>query len=360
MTGPEPAGRDAGAGVVVIGGGAVGSFIAALIAGSGGRVTLVGRPGSGARGRAEIVVRAPHGEIRRAGVERTDGTAGLGRPAYAVLAVKMPDLPAAIAACAAWPDVAVVTLENGIGAEELVEAARPDAPLLAGSLTAPIHREADGTLAWRKRRGIALGSVRGDTSSVQVALRDALGAGGLPVAVLHDWRAMKWSKLLTNLVANAVPALLDRDAGAVYADRRLFAVERAQVCEALAVMHALGLSPLRLPGADVRWLALAFEAPAALAHPFMRWVVGGARGGKAPSLLLHLRAGGGPSESPWLNGGVARAGAKAGVPTPVNRALAALMEAAAVDPTAWDRTRDRPATLLAAITHAGITQNGLA
>jgi len=343
-----PAGPKPGAGVVVLGGGAVGSFVAALLARSSERVTLVDRPGT-ARGPAEIVIRAPAGELRRTTMERTDGTTALDRPAYVVLAVKMPDLDAAIAACAAWPDVTLVTLENGIGAEQMVVAARPGAPLLAGSLTAPVDREADGTLAWRKRRGLALGHVQGDTYAVEAAIRRALGQAGLPAAVVGDWQAMKWSKLLTNIVANAVPALLDRDAEAVYADRRLFAVERAAVLEALGVMHALGLSPVRLPGADVRWLAAGYRAPAAFAYPVLRRVVGGARGGKAPSLLLHLRAGGGPSEVAWLNGGVARAGASAGVPAPVNAALAALVESASADPSAWERTRGRPVALLSEI-----------
>lgn len=344
----------------MIGGGAVGSFVAALVASSGGPVTLAGRPGTGGPGPAQIVIRGPDGTLRRVEVGRTAGTAGLDRPTCVVLAVKMPDLPAAIEACAAWPDVPVVTLQNGIGAEEFVAAARPAAPLLAASLTAPVDRDPDGTLAWRKRRGIALSAVRGDTAAVQASLRAAFESGGLPVAVVGDWRAMKWSKLLTNLVANAVPALLDLDAAAVYADRRLYDVEWDQVREALAVMRRLGLSPVRLPGADVRWLALGFRVPAALAAPVLARVVGGARGGKAPSLLLHLRAGGGPSESPWLNGGVARAGAATGVRTPVNRALASLVEAAAADPAAWERTRGRPADLLAAITHATITEAGRA
>ena len=356
MTVPAPAARDTSAGVVVIGGGAVGSFVGSLIAGAGVRVTLVGRPGSDARGPAEIVVRTPDGGIRRARVERSDGTAGLERPAFIVLAVKMPDLPAAIEACGAWPAVAVVTLQNGLGAEELVASARANAPLLAGSLTAPIEREADGTLAWRKRRGIALGRVRGDTAAVEAALRGALDAGGLPVAAVRDWRAMKWSKLLTNIVANVVPALLDREADAVYADRRLFEVERSQVLESLRVMRALGLSPVALPGADVRMLALGFRVPGVIARPVIGRVVAGARGGKSPSLLQHLRAGGGPSESPWLNGGVARAGLESGVPTPVNAALAALMKAAAADAAAWARTRGRPDALLAAVTHGAMTQ----
>ena len=349
MTGSAPTGPDPGAGVVVIGGGAVGSFIAALIARSGRAVVLAGRPGSGRSGSDELAVRTPDGAAWRTRVDRADGTAGLGRPAGVVLAVKMPDLDAAIEACAAWPTTPVVTLQNGIGAEEAVAAARPGAPLLAGSLTAPLGFEADGTLAWRARRGIAFGSVRGDTAAVLAALRDPLDAAGLAVAQVDDWRAMKWSKLLTNLVANAVPALLDSDAASVYADRRLFAVERAAVLETLRVMRALGYAPMRLPGADIRWLAAAFRAPTLFGQPVLRRVVGRARGGKAPSLLLHLRAGGGPSEAPWLNGAVARAGEAAGVPTPVNAALAAMMAAAAASPAARDTTRGRPTALLSTI-----------
>ena len=220
MTSSEPAGPGRDAGVVVIGGGAVGSFVAALLARSGRRVTVSGRPGTGRSGSDELVVRTPGGAVWRARVERAAGTAGLGRPAGVILAVKMPDLGAAIEACEAWPDAPVVTLQNGIGAEEAVAAARPGAPLLAGSLTAPVGIEPDGTLAWRARRGIALGSVKGDTAELRDAIRDALAAGGLAVALVDDWRAMKWSKLLTNLVANAVPALLDCDVASVYADRQ--------------------------------------------------------------------------------------------------------------------------------------------
>jgi len=54
---------------------------------------------------------------------------------------------------------------------------------------------------------------------------------------------MKWSKLLANLIANATGAILDMDPDAIYADRRLFGVERRQLLETLAVMTALGSGP---------------------------------------------------------------------------------------------------------------------
>ncbi len=89
----------------------------------------------------------------------------------------------------------------------------------------------------------------------------------------------------------------------------------------------------RLPGANVPLLAIGVRLPRPLSRAILGRVIGGARGGKSPSLRLHLRGGAsGPSEVAWLNGAVARAGARLGVPTPVNAALAALVEAANVDP----------------------------
>jgi 2-dehydropantoate 2-reductase len=134
------------------------------------------------------------------------------------------------------------------------------------------------------------------------------------------------------------------DPAAIYADRRLFAVERRQLLETLAVMTALGVRPVRLPGAAVPWLARAIRLPAPLGRPILRRIVGGARGGKMPSLRLHLQmAGDDPSieqtEVAWMNGAVARFGRQLGVPTPVNARLAELVEDVAAHPDrrAWLR-----------------------
>lgn len=172
---------------------------------------------------------------------------------------------------------------------------------------------------------------------------------GLRTATLPDARAMKWSKLVANLVGNATSAILDLDPGEVYADRHLFGVERRQLSEALAVMHALGLRPVALPGADIRLLVLAVRAPAGAAWAVLRRVVGGARGGKMPSLRGHIRAGGGPSEARWLNGAVADNGRRAGVPTPVNERLAALVDEVASDDARRAWFAGRPDRLLAEI-----------
>jgi 2-dehydropantoate 2-reductase len=169
---------------------------------------------------------------------------------------------------------------------------------------------------------------------------------------------MKWSKLLTNLIANASGAILDMDAQEIYRDPRLFDIERRQLLEALAVMRGLGYGPVSIPGAPVPWLARCIRLPAPLSRPILGRIVGGARAGKAPSLLLHLRSAppDGPSpeqtEVGWMNGAIVWAGAGVRVPTPVNACLAALVEEVAQDPQRRAWFRRNPGRLVDAVTAA--------
>jgi 2-dehydropantoate 2-reductase len=304
----------------------VGTLLGGLLAAAGHEVTLVdGRVAPDAP--ADLVINRPHGGRARARVARAAHPAELpGPPPDAVLlAVKMFDVRAAIDDLAGWPTVPLVTVQNGIGAEECAAAARPSAAVVAASLTSPVERPSPAEVRWRGRGGIGLAVAAGPAEATARWLAASFGEAGLPARLLADARAMKWSKLLANLVGNALGALTDRDPSQVYGDPILFDIERRQLLEALAVMRAARLPVVALPGADVR-------LPAPLARPLLRRVVAGARGGKQPSLRMHLRSGTGPTEGAWLNGAVARAGGAAGVPTPVNAVLARLLDQVVLDP----------------------------
>jgi 2-dehydropantoate 2-reductase len=145
------------------------------------------------------------------------------------------------------------------------------------------------------------------------------------------------------------------DPRAIYRDPRAFEVERRQLLEVGAVMRALGASPVNLPGAGVRPLLLGARLPAWVGRPLLARGIGGARGGKSPSLRLHVRGGEGlapqpaPTEVGWLNGAVAREAAQRHVATPVNATLAELVEAVASDPERAAWFAGRPDRLLAAV-----------
>jgi 2-dehydropantoate 2-reductase len=284
-------------------------------------------------------------------VRRTTNPSAAGDPDVVILAVKAFDLAGALAAADAWPGVPVLTVQNGVGAEEEAASARTS-PILAGSLTTAVE-PIDGGVRRLRQGGMGIAVVRGDGAAHALAgrLAEAWTSAGLPARVYPDATAMKWSKLLANLVGNATSAILDLDPGDIYADPRGYSIERRQLREAQAVMRTMGHRPVALPGADVRLLLLGMALPEALGRPIVSRVIGGARGGKSPSLRLHVRGGGtGPTEAAWLNGAVATTGDRLGVPAPVNAALATLTDEVARDPdrAAWFAGRlDRLAAAIA-------------
>jgi 2-dehydropantoate 2-reductase len=149
-----------------------------------------------------------------------------------------------------------------------------------------------------------------------------MAAAGLNPEIYANPLDMKWSKLLTNLLTNASSAILDLSPAEIFEDKALFRLEMLQLREALAVMRALDLGVVDLPGTPVRALAFAARRISpSLSRPLMAHAVGRGRGGKMPSLHIDLHSGRGRSEVSWLNGAVLRHGEALGVSTPVNRVL---------------------------------------
>ena len=89
--------------------------------------------------------------------------------------------------------------------------------------------------------------------------------------------------------------------------------------------------------------------PAILLNPVLRRKIAGGRGGKPPSLQLGLAQGNPRSEGEFLYGAVARAGAEAGIDTPVNRALWETLRAITSGTVAWDTYRGQPERLSEAV-----------
>jgi len=341
VTRPTDSGEPTSRRTLIVGAGAVGSFLGALLGSAGHDVTLVRifEPDSS----RPIDLIRPDGTGLKIPVLRVTHTQDAPAPDLILVAVKMPVLRDALTPTLRWPAVPTLTVENGIGAEEIAAELRPGAPILAGSLTAPVRLASEDEIVWMGKGGLGLAAVTPDAEPLLRGLVADFRGAGLRAAQLPDARSMKWSKLLANLPANATGAILDMDADRIYRDRRLFTIERRQLLEAMTVMARLELRPVALPGAPVQWLARGFRLPAWLGRPLLSRAVGGARAGKAPSLRIHVRsaapdgAASEPTEVSWMNGAVARAGTESGIPTPVNSRLAELVEEVATDPErrAW-------------------------
>lgn len=333
--------------MAIVGAGAVGSLLAHALALAGHDVALVTRGHRGPAERRKLVRRDFDGSATEAALTITGAPSMLaGPPDLVIFGVKQFSLPAAVDAWSDWPAIPALTVQNGIGAEELVSSRRPGATLLAGSLTASVGLTDEGVVRRYRRGGLGLAMVQGSDEGLLDRLGDAFRRAGLPTHRFADAASMKWSKLTGNLVANATGALVDLDPGEIYRHPGLFTVESRQLRETFAVMHGLGLRAVALPGADGRWLARLIALPAPIARPILARVVGGARGGKPPSLREHARSGSGMSEVDWLNGAVVRAGSTCAVATPINSALVELMAEVAVNRELSSQLAGNPARVV--------------
>lgn len=217
----------------------------------------------------------------------------------------------------------VICFQNGIGAEARATALF-GARVIAGTLTSPVSQTGPGVIALDKSTG-GLGLAATDIAGREFA-RDcarAISTEYMPAHSYPNAAAMKWSKLMLNIVANASAAIFEMDGGRIYRDPALFKLEMRMVRECLAVMRASGIPVINLPGIKPRTLARAVSLlPDFLLQPLLTARVVSGRGGKRPGLYEDLAQGRSQNEVAWLNGAIAAQGARVGVPTPVNDWLA--------------------------------------
>jgi len=314
--------------LLFFGAGAIGSYIGGSLALAGCDVAYVERPEPAESLRREGLTLALGSQTYRLPLRMVFTSALEALLEYApdlvVFALKSYDTESAIEPLRALAGrlPPAVCLQNGVGNEEALEEVFGPGQVIAGTVTSAVGRGRAGEITLERKRGVGLAAGH----ALSRPLAQAMNRAGLNARLYTKARAMKWSKLLTNLTANASSAILGLAPRAIFSDPRLFRVERGMLRECLRVMRAGGTDAVDLPGTPVKMLAFAVEKlPQALAQPALTRAVGGGRGGKLPSFYLDLHSGRGRTEVEWLNGAVAREGARLGVPTPVNRLLTDLL-----------------------------------
>jgi 2-dehydropantoate 2-reductase len=211
----------------------------------------------------------------------------------------------------------ILCLQNGVDNEPAIASALGVDKVIYGTVTSAVGRLSAGSIVLEKLRGVGVAAGHPLSEKLAAALDSAL----LNARLYPNAADMKWSKMLTNLVANASSAILDMPAGEIFSHPGLFRMEMRMLKEALSVMSAQGIKVTDLPGTPVRALALGTRLPAFISRPLMKKAIGGGRGAKMPSFHIDLHAGRGKSEVDYLNGAVVRASRKLGIPTPVNQTL---------------------------------------
>jgi 2-dehydropantoate 2-reductase len=285
-----------------MGAGAVGCYYGGMLARAGHPVTLVGRPAHvEAMRRAGLRVQTAAFDEYVA-VQASTSVDALAQAEVVLFCVKSADTEPAGRSLMPHlnADATVLSLQNGVDnaprlAEVLGRAVVPAVVYVATEMAGPGHVRHHG------RGELVIGP-----SSASARIAQSFGAADIPVSISDNVAGALWAKLIVNCAFNALSAVSQRPYGEIFAQAGIEAVMRDVVAECLAVARAGGIE---VPG-DM-WQAV---QRIAASMPDQQ------------SSTAQDLARGKVTEIDYLNGYVARVGAAAGVATPANRVLHAMVK----------------------------------
>jgi 2-dehydropantoate 2-reductase len=308
--------------VAVVGAGAVGGLLAALLDRAGHDVEVT------ARGEHLAAIRA-HGIVLDGGfgthlARVTAGETLGGPPELAILATKGQDAEAALRANTGVLDgVPLLVAQNGLGGIRVAGRSLPTSPLVGGLALFATSYLSPGHITVTAALPIVLGGAPGTAPAV-VERFAALLRDVMPVEVVDDLEGAQWTKLLINHV-NALPAITGLSVQQTVEDAGLLRVLAASLRETVRIANRTGIRFAGLsgiPGWIVPWLG---RGPLALAALLPRLLA--KRMGHVPnpgSTLQSIRRGQ-ATEIDFLNGAVVRVAREHGLDAPINAALVDLV-----------------------------------
>ncbi len=213
------------------------------------------------------------------------------------------------AACIVGDHTVVLSLQNGLGHEDILADSVGRNKVLAGKTYVGGVMLAPGHVSVGTRgKATYIGELDGALSERSERIATEFSAAGLKTQVSDNIVGTMWDKLLINVATGAVTGITGLTYGEMYRLADLQACAVAAVAEAMAVARAAGV---RLSMAD----------------PIEAWIKAGAGlPFEFKTSMLQSLEKGSPTEIDFVNGAVVRQGVRFGVPTPVNLALVACMK----------------------------------
>jgi 2-dehydropantoate 2-reductase len=207
----------------------------------------------------------------------------------------------------AGPDTVVLTLQNGLGNEEIIRR-----HFGAGRTAAGVTSQGATFLGPGRIRHAGKGPTHlcmSDGKSARLApLAAALAAAGFETHVETDVAALVWSKLVINVGINALTAITGQTNGRLLDGEDTKSLMADLVAEAVAVAKARGVR-------------LTYEDPLATVYDVAK------KTGANRSSMLQDFDRNRQTEIDFMNGAVVREAVALGIPVPVNSAVTRLVRA---------------------------------
>jgi 2-dehydropantoate 2-reductase len=296
--------------VCVVGAGAIGSLFAAHLA-RVAEVAVLTRREEHARALREEGLRVSG---RAAFVARVEGASDpdeIGDVDLVVLSTKGTEVDAAAARLGGrFPGAAVMTVQNGLGVEEIVRR-HGDWPVLSAVTFMSGTRHSDSHVEYILDTETWLGPYGDTPFELAREVADLIVAGGLRAVAFPDLRPAQWSKLIFNATVNSVSALTGLPHDAHFAARE----------------HVTDLGHLVHDLVDEGKTVAAAAGVALHDDPWEMNVLATQRGSAHyPSMLEDVEARR-PTEVDLITGALVREADRVGVDAPLHRALYRLVKA---------------------------------
>lgn len=295
--------------IVIVGAGGVGGYFGSRLIAAGADVTFIARGAHLAAIRASgLRIESPKGHLHLTTVQATDDMAAAGPADVVLLTVKMYDLEATAAALGPLlgPDTAVVTLQNGVEAVDMV-ARHVGRDHVAGGVAyvAAVIAE-PGLIRHTSLDALIFGELDGRVSERLLALEEVCRRAGFQATLSRHIESDLWSKFSRLSVFSGMTTVTRSPIGILRDDPALLAMLQEACGETIRVGRARGVA-----------------LPEVLMTDIMQMVDG--LPPQAKSSMLEDLERGRRLELPWLSGAVVRLGRETGVPTPIHTFIATVL-----------------------------------
>ncbi len=301
---------NAGMRIVIMGAGALGGYFGARLAASGNDVAFVARGAHlAAIQQHGLRVTSARGDLHLRDVVATDDPRTLGPADVVLIAVKLWDLEAAAMAVKplVQPGTAVVAFQNGVSKDETLIQHLGREAVIGGVAQIGVVIAEPGVIAHTGTMAkLIFGELDNARSTRVEAFQAACTGAGIDAEIPADIRLATWEKFVFLVGMSAATASMRSRIGPIRGNPRARAFLADLMREAVAVGHALGV-PLAQDYVERR-MAFIDGLPAEMTASMQGDL---ARGNRL--------------EMPWLSGAVVDMGQRLNLPTPLNRAVTAIL-----------------------------------
>ncbi len=294
--------------ILVVGAGAVGGYFGALLFRSGADVTFLVRPKTYDRISADgLEIRSADGDFH-VHPPLIQDVSECSAVDLIILSVKCFDLEAVLESLQTLikNGSILLTLQNGITAEEEILAVYPEASLLAGVAFITAKRLSPGVIVHSENGMIALGELSGEKSPRALAVYELLSSAGISCFLKSNIRRTKWEKLCWNATFNPLSVILDHPVSLILDSEALLTIVREGIREIIRVAAAEGMI------LSEKVVETTISVTAALRDYY--------------TSMYEDYHHGTQTEIEYLNGEVIRRGKKHGIPTPTHNMLYRLIK----------------------------------